>query len=373
MVPGMGDPQPSSPLAEIRRLAACFLPAAEAANVTIAQPPAFGFSGSPVRLIGLEQTGPRYVLKRLPTAVPPEQVAWTQQLARHLAAAGVATVPVPLPARTATGFPEPSRQFAADSAGRLWQCLSFRPGEPIAKPAAGEVVAAVTALAELHRAAARFPIPTPVSRPTGWQTRMQQFERLADTGFAVPTAKPNRLSVGDEDIRQRLLQAGREAAAAFACGGGHRLASRLASSRPARNLQPVLRDCWWPHLLFDKTAAGRCVSGLIDLDAAAVDAPAVDLARLLGSWQLESGGPAQRLRDRWPEAFRQYAVLARPAGDFPTDVQLLHDTAVICGLDRWCDWLFRERREFPDLPRVAGRIEALARALPAALARLSEA
>jgi aminoglycoside phosphotransferase (APT) family kinase protein len=51
-------------------------------------------------------------------------------------------------------------------------------------------------------------------------------------------------------------------------------------------LQPVLRDLRAENLLFD---AGD-VSGVIDWDAAAVDHPCLDAARLLRTWHLNHTG-----------------------------------------------------------------------------------
>ncbi len=351
---------------EVRQVAARFLPAAEAASLTIQKPPTIGFSGAAVWLLSPADGSPRYVLKQLPAGLPPDQIGWTHLLAQHLARVGVSTQ---LPLRAGIHPLTQAGHVAIDRQGRLWQCLSYLPGRPIATPTSAEVLAAVTTLATVHRAASEFVQPPPLPRLTGWQTRVLQLEQLAVAGFPRPPAEPAGQADG-QAAWPELASISQRANECFFAMGGPQLAARLAAQTFPRPLQPVLRDCWWAHLLFEPAPGGSRVSGIIDLDAAGIDTPAVDLARLLGSWQLEAGDPEISLVERWPAAFDCYVSLCRPAGDFPTDVQLLHDTAVVCGLDRWLHWLFREQRNFADFSRVTCRIQALLRALPAALARL---
>lgn len=358
--------------AEVRQLATRFLPAAEAATLTIQKPPQAGFSGAGVWLLSPADGSPRYVLKQLPPALTPDHIAWTHLFAQHLGRQGGGVIPQPLPSRKTVGLADQTGSLATDQQGRLWQCLSYLPGRPIATPTSAEVLAAVTTLATVHLAASEFAQPHPLPRPTGWQTRVQQLKRLAVAGFQRPPAASKGRAL-DQAVWRELASISRQANECFVATGGPQLAARLAAETFPRPRQPVLRDCWWTHLLFAPAPGGTRVSGIIDLDAAGIDTPAVDLARLLGSWQLEAGDPEGRLVERWPAAFDCYVRCCRPAGDFPTDVQLLHDTAVVCGLDRWLHWLFREQRNFPDFSQVTSRIQALLRALPAALARLQGA
>ena len=370
MVLGMATQQSNQPPPEGEQLAACFLPAAELRHLTAHQPPVAGLSGSRVWLLVNKQSGPRYVLKQLPAAVPPAQIAWTHGLACHLTAAGLKQVPLPLPPLAVAGDEQPIGHFAVDAAGQYWQCLPYLAGEPIADPQPEDVLAAVTCLAELHQAAAGFRTAMPITRQTGWRLRISQLGRLRREGLARPPVGLAGLAGTPLGAWQRLLRVRGEAATCLAPVDFQNLATRLDCRGFPSVVQPVLRDCWWSHVLFDHTMQRRTVSGIIDLDAAGIDTPAVDLARLLGSWQLEAADPSPLLAARWPQAVERYREICQPAGDFPADLQVLHDTAVICGLDRWCHWLFSECRVFPDLDRVTARMEALLRALPAAIDRL---
>ena len=132
--------------------------------------------------------------------------------------------------------------------------------------------------------------------------------------------------------------------------------------------QPALKDCWWDHVLFSNSHDR--LTGIIDIDAAGWDDPAVDMSRLLGSWQLENLHWEGKLLDIWPEAFQQYGAISASGVDFPSRVQHLHDTGIICGLDRWFAWIFKEKRHFPNMELVLRRITHLLHAAPAAIQRL---
>ena len=67
--------------------------------------------------------------------------------------------------------------------------------------------------------------------------------------------------------------------------------------RNAVPLQPVLRDLRAENLLFD---AGE-VSGVIDWDAAAVDHPCLDAARLLRTWHLNHAGQMAAAAIAWAD------------------------------------------------------------------------
>src|SRR5690606_16325809 len=77
------------------------------------------------------------------------------------------------------------------------------------------------------------------------------------------------------------------------------VAARLRPYRDVSFLRsPSWRDLWHDHVLFQENA----VTGLIDPSAARTDTPAVDLARLLGSFL---GNPSPR----WQTAFAMYSEI----------------------------------------------------------------
>jgi hypothetical protein len=121
-----------------------------------------------------------------------------------------------------------------------------------------------------------------------------------------------------------------------------------------------------PHHLSD-AATGPAVSGVVDFHAAAIDTPATDLARLLGSWLPPVAGQAAPLLDAWQEPLAAYDRLRPLAAVERRLVPWLDATAVILGLDNWFRWTLDEQRQFPDPTRVQGRIDRLLRRLEGAI------
>ena len=162
-------------------------------------------------------------------------------------------------------------------------------------------------------------------------------------------------------------------AAAEACGrkGGLEAALQGIAAAPVVPvvLQAVIRDVWSSHLLFDPDEPGR-VAGIVDFHAAAIDTPATDLARLLGSWTRD---PASPLADAWRDALDAYEGI-RPLVDAERRlVPWLDATGTVFALDNWFRWTLLEGRVFELPVRVVGRIDRLLQLLPTALASLSGA
>ncbi len=109
-----------------------------------------------------------------------------------------------------------------------------------------------------------------------------------------------------------------------------------------------LCDVWSAHVLF----TGDAVTGIIDYGAVKPDSPAVDLARLLGSYVGDDDA-------RFALGLDAY----RAAGgtlDVPDEfVRLLDRTGVVCGVLTWLRRLLVEKRSYPDPQAVADRMNAL--------------
>jgi len=129
----------------------------------------------------------------------------------------------------------------------------------------------------------------------------------------------------------------------------------------------VVRDVWCDHVLFDRHVQDRVV-GIVDVHAMGMDTPAMDVARLLGSW-LPAGTPADEAW--WNAAIDAYETV-RPLGDHERRlVPMLAATGVIFGLDNWFHWTLDEGRTFPSREGVLSRIAWLVARLPTALRVLS--
>lgn len=332
------------------------------APVHVAVMRASGFSGSHVSLVERHDTGERFVLKCFHEAATREHARFVHELARHLRGEGVTQVPEVM--RSSHGD-----TIVVDAEGRLWELCRFMSGVAVASPSPVQAVAAASHVARLHVAAARCP----AYRPQGGASR-GIVERIARARTLLVHPWHARLAVWSRAARQTMdaqFGAGLEARAyaavdAFAACGGDGFLRRLAGATPPTCvLQPVLRDVWHEHILFD--AGGDDVAAIIDLHAAAIDTPATDLARLTGSWGGSVGPGLLSLFDRWPEAFNAYRAV-RPIPQVESHlIPILHAGTVLFGLDNWFRWTFEERRAFPDVAGLFARIDSLLEAMPAAV------
>lgn len=346
---------PSPAAGELESLAVAWL---GSAGCHVAALGAGGFSGGAVYEV---RSGPdRFVLKEFAADTAAARAAWLHGLARHLRAAGITEAPDV--AVTSDG-----RTVVADRRGRLWELVRFVAGTATEAPTPAQAAAALDALARLHHAAATLPghapqrAPAPgiarrIERARGlrvdpWRQRRGRLGRRADTALAA-------------DLRPRLDAA----VEAFAAADGEAALDRLAAVRgPLLPVQPVLRDVWAEHVLFAAGAPPR-VAGFIDLHAAAVDSPAADIARLLGSWR--PPGDPDRFPAPWASALAAYERHRplEPAERWA--IPLYHAAGVVFGLDNWFRWVLEEGRTFTDPAAALRRADRLLAALPAALQEL---
>jgi homoserine kinase type II len=331
--------------------------------VSIAPLGATGFSGSPVFAVELSDRPGRFVLKRFHETASREHAGFVHDLVRHV--------------RTEYGTPLAELIVALDgdtividADGRLWELSRFMPGVAVPCPTPSQAAAAATALAQLHLAAARLVTHPPrqdfspglalrigrarelLTRP--WQARCHAWSQAARHRMPADrwTALDARVAAAIE---------------LFTAAGGNAFLARVASIQPhSCVLQPAIRDVWYDHVLFAEQTSDA-VTAIIDLHAAAIDTPATDLARLVGSWTAPAGRERMSLVDRWPEAIAAYDRV-RPLPHAEADlIPFLHATGVVCGLDNWFRWTLDEHREFPDGRSMLGRIDRLLAELPAAL------
>jgi Ser/Thr protein kinase RdoA (MazF antagonist) len=314
--------------------------------------PRSGFSGSEVyRVSG---TGGRFVLKSFALGTLPARAAWIHHLVRQLTAAGIAAVPALV--QTTAGD-----TLVADDAGTLWELSSFVAGRPDDAPDRRRAAAAMETLARLHRAAAAYDgAPRGRDDLPAVARRRWQAASLIEHPWAVRRAAAGRR----RDRADELLLGRWDTAITVGRTHGAEAALAAVATCPSipGSVQPVLRDVWSEHVLFDP--AGH-VAGIIDLHAAAVDTPATDLSRLLGSWW--ASGTSDEAAIAALDAYERVRPLAARERRL---VPWLDAAGVVCGLDNWFRWSIEEGRNFPNHQAVLLRIDRLLDRLPGALATL---
>ncbi len=295
----------------------------------------------------------RLGLRRWPAEHPsPERLAYIHAVLRHVAAAGFDVVPAPIATREGQGF--------VRHANRLWELTPWMPGRADfhEHPTTSRLEAAMTSLAEFHRAAETFreiaaaPVRHELRPSATVRRRLNQLQSLQQGGLReiAATVDANRWPA----LAQR---AGR--VLALFPQAADVVRRKLVHATPlAVASQPVMRDIWSDHVLFE----GETVSGLVDFGALRADSVATDIARLLAS--LAHDDPA--LWRRGVEAYTRLRPLSREEMQL---VEALDRSAALMSGVTWIDWVFRQGRRFdsPDalLVRVDLALERMER-LPTA-------
>lgn len=114
------------------------------------------------------------------------------------------------------------------------------------------------------------------------------------------------------------------------------------------NLQPVLRDVRTENLLFHREQ----ISGVIDWDAADVDHPCLDAARLLRSWYAGNSTALPAAADHWAEVWQLSSDLRQLLAVFDAAAVLLNPIV-------WLRRLADDPALFSRLPAARQRFEQL--------------
>lgn len=293
-----------------------------------------GFSGAPVYLVeaGSGRIGPadpsqRFVLKAFNAGWSRSRATPVHRLLERLRDAGIDQVPRPV------GLAGRPRETIAEGAdGRLWELLSFQPGEPLVAPSVGQAVAALETLARVHTAAAglegSFPADSSADVPPAVARRLEAIGRIRAEPWSRKAA-----AEGTGPWREAMAERRRAAAAILERHGGDRALARFATrSIPRVPCRLVLRDIWRAHVLFD----GGRLAGIIDFHAAGIDTPATDLARLLGSWTGGQPSAGQGgLTAKWRGPIEAYGAMCPLSAAERGLIDFLHLGGVLGGLDHW--------------------------------------
>ena len=304
-----------------------------------------GSSFSGAGLWRAEHDGRVYVLRRWPKAATKgchvTRICWLQ---RHLAEAGQ-PVASPLPLLE---HPE-SLDFTKISVDRdvaNWTLTPWLPGaaDYWISPRPTKLKAALRTLAEIHLAAASYPVGdraglARTDRSPALVRRADRLESLKSAEWAelnyhlakTPPTVERATAFEALELVQRSL--------------GRLWHESLRWCDEPLPLQWVIRDVWHDHVLFTEDK----VTGVIDFGAAAVDSPAGDVARLLGS--LVGDDEAA-----WRVGVEAYQT-KRPLSPVELDAVRYFDASVtLLSAFNWVHWLFRDPAALgPNVDRAAAR------------------
>ncbi|MBX3452421.1 MAG: phosphotransferase [Planctomycetaceae bacterium] len=321
-----------------------------------------GLSGAAIWRV----TSPRgdFALRRWPSpSLPAERILGLHRLLHELAGQGLNFVSAPRYALDGSTL--------AEEAGLLWQLEPWLPGTPLLKqqPDPKLVEKSAHALARWHLAAAMHrPLPE-VARWFATRDREvspavgERRHRLS----AVPPAwwvqirqAPRRPATQPvAEILDQLARLG------FELWNRVDELLRLGESL-AVPTQPVLRDVWADHVLFENGE----VTGLIDAAACRRESVAADLARLFGS--IPGMSPSI-----WEQGLDAYASVRPLSREERQLVGILDSSGVFLAAANWLERLVQGSESIPvtapilaRLTQLASRMEELAGAEPQSSGRL---
>ncbi len=301
-----------------------------------------GFSGA--RLWRVEAKGRSLALKCWPEKSRAATLASAHGLQFVLARAGLPTT-APLPALT-------SGQTFVFERERYWELAPWLPGQADywTDPRPEKLAAAMRTLAQIHQVLAQaVPGDQSWQRPIGLsRALMDRSDRLHKV-LSFELKRSRAFVHRHADPRERPLLM-----AALA------LIERLVPAEVEKslrwrdeqiNLQWCLRDVWHDHVLFTDDK----VTGLLDFGAATYDAPAGDVARLLGSLV---GDDPQGWRDGLDayEAVRPLTPVEREA------IPFFDTSGSVISAANWVGWLWptqRAAKPVENRPAALARLQRL--------------
>ena len=290
-----------------------------------------GFSGA--NLWKITAGGGIYCLRRWPAEHPSaERLAYQHGVLQHASLGGISFVPVPL--RTV------QNETHLWSDNRMWELTPWMPGVADFFPERRQekLIAAVEALARLHRAMESFSPPRRDVAPSARQ-RLDILQRCMKD---LPQHEA-KVASGHCPAQMRELALG-------ILEGFRAVASEIQSELNAAAtmpvaIQPAIRDVWSDHILFD----GDEVTGIVDFSALRPDSITVDLARLLGSMAGDD-------REAWRCGLESYQTI-RPLDGIELKQVPIFDrsTTAMSGMN-WLRWILLEGRRFENMDVVCSRL-----------------
>ncbi|MCI0642879.1 MAG: phosphotransferase [Gemmataceae bacterium] len=231
-----------------------------------------------------------------------------------------------------------------NSVERCWELQTWMPGRADfwQSPRTERLQSACQALARLHQVWERKRVESRVCGALLRRAaRRAVWSQLCDSGWQP------RFDAGDAvdywagrawNLLSRLF---------------HELAELLTPwEQEAVPVFPCLCDVWHDHVLF----TGDEVSGIIDFGNVAIDSPAADLARLLGSLVEDDA-------ERWRQGVAAYAAV-RPIMEREILLaKALDKSGTILAAATWLKWLYWDKRPFENRQSVANRLERIVRRL----------
>ena len=237
-------------------------------------------------------------------------------------------------------------------------CGKSHPGCPapptLTAPTNKKLRAAMVALATFHNAVADMPASDAIPVPVRHLLRLRELS----------PHQINQLSSAVTDtIWPDLALLARQFLAALPRAIPPAIAQLEPLATVKFPVQPCIRDIWHDHVLY----TGDEVTGLIDFGALDMDTPATDVARLLGSFASITPHPFREGQGEgslnvapvWQVGLAAYNTIRALTPDETSAVHALHTSGTVLAGCNWIHWIYRERRQFDEQPRIIERFKKI--------------
>lgn len=291
-----------------------------------------GYSGA--QLWRVTATGGVYCIRRWPEGHPSsDHLRFIHQVLTDAGRSGLHFIPSPLTNRKGESF--------LPLGPCLWEVTPWMRGSANywEEPDDQKLVNAMEALAQFHLSSRETYGPARAASQ-GLRERCRQLEELLQRDASiirsslVPDAEINLHPLADE-ILDRFQRHAPEVV------GELKRALELQVA-----IQPVIRDVWHDHILFE----GTQVSGLVDFGAMRMESPAGDVARLLGSFVEDSG-------QKWEIGMRAYRRIRPICNNELRLVQVFDRSTTLIAPMNWLHWVYVKRRSFVDAAAIQSRVQ----------------
>lgn len=276
-------------------------------------------------------------LRRWPKTHPDRQrLNWIHTILRSVAEAGINFIPTPIVANSGESIVEHNGYFF-ELAPWLYGKATYE-----SEPCHEKLDSAMTGLGKFHLAIRQSLVPlcrhqVPPSLNNRRQRLKQLQKELPQIRLAMETESNPRLA--------SIAKLGKTLCDNFELLSG--LIERQLSQSMQLNVivQPVIRDVWHDHMLFDENR----LSGIVDFGAMNLDTVSADLSRLCGSFLGDD-------REGWSQALKFYGKQIELSEAEKGLIEIYDRSSVLMSGLNWIDWIFVEKRQFADLGSIEIRL-----------------
>jgi Ser/Thr protein kinase RdoA (MazF antagonist) len=301
--------------------------------------PAGGMSGAQFWRVECPQG--TLVLRQWPREHPtPERLRFIHDVLIHAADRGVAFFAVPIQSAAGESF--------VREAGHLWELALWMPGvaDYERSPTKEKLRSAMRALAGFHKAVSDFDAgASRTSGVRGGSAIARHLDRLS----AITRESADVLSRAlRDDVWPELAPLGRRFIDMLPQLTQRAIRRLIPLAGVAPRLQPCLRDVWHDHILF----TGDEVTGIVDYGGMYIDAPATDVARLLGSLVGDDAAG-------WREGIAAYSAVQPLSAEEELAATALDASGTILAGCNWLRWIYVEGRKFENRGQVIERFRRI--------------